>query len=297
MQRGGTYRAEYNIRRVYQSAENKANLYETPMCIFSSRVAHVGGTKIFARLKTAPAKETSQYLVYSMNISTDTDVAMILPLPVSSHAEDAVQFIALDRYPEFFEDLEKGFPIPISKSRGRKSLAVAAGAPPRLLEVHEVGDFIASFVPTLTDFDRLDPRFRLPADTWEQLPQYSDWGFAVFQLKATSAGDAKGKAKTKQIHPMAFLFPTRMPEALFFPTLHIHDGKVNPEAEFDHVLYFQGESFQQFADIISMDKAVKFVKVSKAKGIVQPDALCFKRRIVGTKPNQDTFAAVNGAQP
>jgi hypothetical protein len=257
------------------------------MCIFSGKVQYVGGTRIFARLKPDVPTGISQYLLYSMSVSTDKDVAMILPLPVSSHAEDALQFIALDGYPEFFEDLEKGFP---TYRRSVSEGIPVDDAPTALLEVHEVGDFIASFVPTLEDFDRLDSCFRLPIGTWDQLPQYSDWGFAVFQLRATASSSAKVKEQEKQIHPMAFLFPTRMAEALYFPTLHIHDGNINDQAEFDHTLYFQGEPFQEFAHRFSTGNAVTFMKVGKAKGIVHPDALCGKRTIVGRKPNRDTFA-------
>lgn len=260
------------------------------MCIFSGPVAHVGGTKIFARLKADAAKGMSQYLVYSMSVSTDSDVAMILPLPVSSHAENAIKFIPLDGYPDFFEDMEKGFPQPMWRGHSNKSITLAAGVPPAVLEVHEVGDFIASFVPTLSDFDRLDARFRLPTDTWEKLPHYRDWGFAVFQLRATTSRSAKATERAKRIHPMAFLFPTQLAEALYFPTLHIHDGKVNNQAEFDHTLYFQGESFAKFAAEFSTADAVSFVKVSKAKGIVQPDALCMKRTIGGLNPNRDIVA-------
>jgi hypothetical protein len=257
------------------------------MCIFSGRVQHVGGTRIFARLSPEPAGGTSQYLVYSMNVSADRDVAMILPLPVSGHEEGAVKFIALDAYPEFFRDVEEGFP----RWRGLVSKGIPAAAGGRqALEVHEVGDFIARFVPTQADFDRLDARFRLPAATWEQLPQYGDWGFAVFQLKGTSATTPGAVGKTRRIHPMAFRFPTRLDEALYFPTLHIHDGRVNARAEFDHALYFQGEQFREFADEISGAEAVAFMKVEKAKGIVQPDAVCGKRRIVGTNSNRDTLA-------
>src|ERR1700736_6771841 len=139
------------------------------MCISSGKVQYVGGTRIFARLKPDVPRGISQYLVYSMSVSTDKDVAMILPLPVSSHAEDALQFIALDGYPEFFEDMEKGFPM---YWRSVNEGIPVDDAPTALLEVHEVGDFIASFVPTLGDFDRLDPCFRLPTGTWDQLPQY-----------------------------------------------------------------------------------------------------------------------------
>jgi hypothetical protein len=89
---------------------------------------------------------------------------------------------------------------------------------------------------------------------------------------------------------MAFLFPTRMPEALYFPTLHIHDGTVDPEATFDHVLYLQGEAFHEFAGRTSEANANTFMKIRKAKGIVLPDALCFSRGIGGYKPNTDTIA-------
>jgi hypothetical protein len=227
-----------------------------------------------------------------MNIGTDKDVAMILPLPVRSHAEDAVTFIALDAYPEFFDDMEKGFPQ-FEHVVAATGIPAAGGLPPRL-EVHEVGDFIASFVPSLSDFDRLDARFRLPTDTWDQLPQYRDWGFAAFQFRATIPGPTKPKEKVQRIHPMAFLFPTRLDEALYFPTLHIHDGKVKEHAEFDHALYFQGEQFAGFADQVSAGKAVTFVKVGKAKGIVRPDTWCGKRTVVGSKPNRDTLVASGG---
>ena len=100
---------------------------------------------------------------------------------------------------------------------------------PNLLPVVEVGDYIASYVPTLQDFDRLDSCFRLPEETWDQLPLYSDYGFAVFQLPRHNARE----------HAMAFEFPRRETEQLFFPTVHIHDGKVGRAAHFDHALYCQ----------------------------------------------------------
>lgn len=74
------------------------------MCIFSGKVEEVGDTKIFARLQ-----DDLQYLVYEMSVNTSKDVAMILPLPVSSHEEDVVKFINLKDYPQFFKDLEKSF--------------------------------------------------------------------------------------------------------------------------------------------------------------------------------------------
>ena len=79
-------------------------------------------------------------------------------------------------------------------------------------------------MPTVKDFARLDERFKLPPSTWDDLPGYKDYGFAVFKLK-------KGEQK---VHPMAFEFPRGDTRKLFFPTVHIHDGKVHQTAGFDH---------------------------------------------------------------
>jgi hypothetical protein len=126
-----------------------------------------------------------------MSASSEKDVAMILPLPVPGNpADDAVKFIDLSEYPKIFEDLYKfvtfGDGVPLGL--GADDLAV-----------HEVGAFEASFVPRMADFARLDARFQLPAGTWEKLPAYRDYGFAVFKLKAAE----------RDIHPMAFSFPRR----------------------------------------------------------------------------------------
>ena len=63
------------------------------------------------------------------------------------------------------------------------------------------------------------------------LPIPDDYGFAVFKLKA---------GRDVEVHPMAFTFPTRSAQSLFFPTVHLHGGAYEPRVEFDHELYFQG---------------------------------------------------------
>src|SRR5207248_7445223 len=108
-----------------------------------------------------------------------------------------------------------------------RALPHSASKSDGLLNVVDVGSFEASFVPTIPDFERLDERFRLPTGTWDQLPQYKQYGFTVFKLKPGA----------KVIHPMAFEFPRAAPARLFFPTVHIHDGKVHDTATFDHALY------------------------------------------------------------
>ena len=70
------------------------------MCCFTGHVSDVSGTNIFARVNA-----DREYLVYEITFSSDEDTAMILPIPVASGAtEDAVEFVALDDYPDFFRD-------------------------------------------------------------------------------------------------------------------------------------------------------------------------------------------------
>ncbi len=161
----------------------------------------------------------------------------------------------------------------------------AAGSKPEhslTLKVVEVGSFIASFVPSVKDFSRLDEQFRLPAKVWDKLPQYKNWGFAVFKLK-------KGE---KKVHPMAFEFPRANNRKLFFPTVHIHDRTVPAKAKFDHML------FAQFTDIEiaaeweeSPQPAGMFMKkLDEAQGIVAAKEHVYRKVMKGQFKNADVIA-------
>jgi hypothetical protein len=246
------------------------------MCCFSGPVQSVAGTRVFARA-TAGGK---QALAYQMTLSAAEDVAMILPLPVPQGVGDgAVRFINLEAYGTFFEDLWKGV-HPVTRSAGlMPSNAKAA------LEVVQVGSFEASFVPTVKDFGRLDPRFRLPAATWDALPEYKSYGFAVFKLRRES----------HTFHPMAFEFPRSDVSKLFFPTVHVHDGQVHPKAPFDHTLYCQLPAAARAAPAWreSAGLAGQFMDVALSNGLVDPDAHCYLQSLQGSLPNRDTW--VSGA--
>ncbi|HEX4612556.1 MAG TPA: hypothetical protein VH092_30460 [Urbifossiella sp.] len=244
------------------------------MCCFSRAVQLVADTNIFARA----SREGRQFLAYSMKFRSTEDLAMILPIPTPVRsAEDAVRFINLERYPEFFTDLKKGFPEPPPP---RAKGGAASGAGGGVLAVVEVGGFEASFVPAVGDFARLDARFRLPADTWDRLPQYRDFGFAVFKLRKPERGE-------KKVHPMAFEFPRADRDVLFFPTVHIHDGTVPARARFDHALYCQLPEAPRSGWDESPGLANGFVNTRLAEGLVDPDGHVYRRRMRGMFENRD----------
>ena len=256
------------------------------MCIFSRPVISVDATRIFARL----SGDGSQYLAYQMRYDSPEENAMILPIPVKQPANDqSIEFINLENYDEFFDDLDRGFPY-------EHRPGIACSAPDSLakdsLKVFEVGNYIASFVPTLSDFDRLDPQFKLPNEIWQSIPGYSGFGFAVFQL---AAGSLKP-------HPMSFKFRAARQE-IFFPTIHIHDGEVHELEKFDHVLYMQhagldssvyGYRNSHVEDkstglIRSKHKASQFIKVSKSKRLIEGDLLVHRKIVRGKLPNEDSI--------
>jgi hypothetical protein len=194
--------------------------------MFSRRIEHVSATKIFA----AALPEGRQSLVYSMSVAVGEPLAMVLPLPVPADGpEDAVEFVNLEGYETLFADLKRAFPDLGTYAQGAP---LSRGGPvaKAILKVHAVGAFEASYVPHSRDFERLDPRFRLPPSVLDTLPKYRDWGFAVFQLAPTAKA---------AIHPMALRFPRREPDSIYFPTTHVHDGAVPASARFDHSLYAQ----------------------------------------------------------
>jgi hypothetical protein len=254
------------------------------MCCFSGPVEYVANTKIFARKSGV----NTQFLVYQMEMRTQNNVAMILPLPVANNSPaNAVRFISLKNYPSFFGDMKNGFPKEMTMSLGAGGFGGGSGVPPPL-PVIPVGNFVASYVPSIADFTRLDKQFTLPKDVWDGVPNYADYGFAVFQLNVA-------QNKNATVHPMALEFVTRLSQSLFFPTVHIHDGKVHPTEHFDHWLYLQAGAVEgaawQKADK-SVKTANRFIQTDGTRGIVLPDQSIYRLPLRGNLTNQDTFCRV-----
>lgn len=250
------------------------------MCCFTGPVSSVDNTRIFARWLPG-SKPPRQVIAYQMDFKAKRDLAMVLPLPVApGGGEKAVEFLNLEKAPDFFTRLHTLFPITIG--RAYSAPAAAAGEPKAKLEVVKVGSFEASFVPSLADFARLDKRFRMGKGVWERLPQYRDWGFAVFKLRPDST----------TVHPMAFSFPSAIPgSGLFFPTVHIHDGKVHAEEEFAHTLFCQVPSGRHGPPgWQESEKWASSVGKLEDAGLLNRSAHVYRRVLYGKFPNRDTWA-------
>lgn len=274
------------------------------MCLFSGPVRHVSGTRIYA----APREGSYQRLAYAMLVELPRDLAMVLPIPTPPRApEDAVRFVDMSSCVHLLEDLDDLFEEEMVAGFGAPQALGRAPAPATLV-VHDVGDFEASFVPTLADFARLDRRFRMPDDVWAKLPAYADWGFCVFKLRAPAPAK-RGffdflKAPPppplpRKRHPMAFDFPRRDARELFFPTVHVHDGEVHPVAHFDHTLYAQLDRPSPMTPAGWEGAAKPTATLSDAaKRFVHGDRHVFRKRIRGMQPNGDwklsSMAAVGG---
>ena len=242
------------------------------MCIFSGDIESVSNTRIFAR-----HDGDRQVLAYSMSFAASDELAMVLPLPVALHSgDDAAAFIPLDDYDEFFDHLDALFP----QQQSYSTLGYSARSAP--LQVHSVGAFEASYSPNVASLDRLDPRFRVAPEIWQQLPQFADFGFAVFKLKP-------GQQKP---HPMAFSFPLRDPSTLFFPTVHVHQGRVDETADFDHTLFCQlpasgatpdAETWWQGSGQNAFD-----TMVSASHGVLR-QAPVYRTTLEGPHPNEDVI--------
>ncbi len=266
------------------------------MCMFSRPIHVVAGTQIFAR----SLEDGLQALVYQMKFAADEDLAMVLPLPVPpGSAEDAIEFVDLSGYDDLFDDLDRAFPEVVALGRSTVfAQSLSPKAEPRL-EVHDVGDFEASFVPGREDFGRLDPRFRLPDDVLDALDRYADWGFAVFKLRAAPAPQRRGwwpfrrrshHASTRSVHPMAMRFPRRDPRRLFFPTVHVHDGTLPPTAPFDHAFYCQTSPL--VGRTSGWERSTKLasatVRVAKTQGLIDGEQPLYKWGLFGERANVDT---------
>jgi hypothetical protein len=206
------------------------------MCIISLPVERVNATKIFSCFTE---DEGRQFVIYSNQVTTDEDYNMMI-LPVPNPA--SVDLINLNHYPNFFEDCQKNFyystPRQDYNTRSMSASFDRYERPP--LPVYNVGSYVASIVPSVSDFDRLNPRhFPVSSDLRQILGrQYdSEFGFICCRLKSGN----------HTYHPFAYSHDRHTSRLLFIPTFHYHPHDVGSvrhvDADWDHVIYTVGTDF------------------------------------------------------
>lgn len=205
------------------------------MCIITKIVEEVNSTQIFTCFSEDQSK---QFLVYSNQVNTNEENnLMILPVP----NPESVEFINLQKYTKFFDDCQKNFKY--VRHRATDSLLYASRSlsasiedrPP--LVIHKVGSYVASIVPSVADFDRLDPLvFDLDFNLQDILKSTytSEFGFIACKLR-------KG---AHTYHPFAYIHKSHSGGLLFIPTLHYHAHQYGMnkhiDADWDHIIYSIG---------------------------------------------------------
>jgi len=209
----------------------------------------------------------------------------------------------------FFDQLDALFPAverPDPFANDLVELAARGSAP--TLQVHRVGAFEASFVPSRADFGRLDPRFRLPDEVLAGLPYDDSWGHAVFKLQGAGA---KSRRST----------PARRGLGAWLSSLLGGRHELAKLARFDHQLYFQADGdpeLQKFMlpafELIRPDPSEspwpedfdpRIQVLHRSRGplgaaleidaLIDPEQGAWRYSLEGTGPNQDLRIVLNSS--
>lgn len=225
------------------------------MCIFSSAVSSVSDTQIFV----CPLANGQQFTVYKNKVilNGNQPTAMILPFPMPEtwpqpSAPAATMFDMSKYRRDFFEDLQKLFPI--NDLRSIEVVVLSANSTYSLgpLPVHKCGDYEYSVANSLSDLPRLQSDvFRLSGNLVALLgAQYSRrFGFLICICRSSGA-----------YAPVAFTHPM-VDGNLFVPTMHDHhDQGATQLAYWDHTICTLGnvESHRSLDIQTSLGHSLKF---------------------------------------
>jgi hypothetical protein len=194
------------------------------MCCFNHPIDHVHSTRIFVGTRNG-----QQITVYSAAL-VGSRIEMVLP--VRSRGAEKIEFVDMKSYPTFFEDCERAS-MPVTRAGKVMSAGSRTAAAPGYLPVERVGDYDASFAPSLPDLKRADPRvFRLsPRLEAVFRPHYppDEFGYVIYKLVHSGT-----------MHPFAYRHAHTEGEPLFVPTRHEHGHDGPPD--WDHRIYHQADA-------------------------------------------------------
>jgi hypothetical protein len=265
----------------------------------------------------------SQLVVYSAEVdSVVSNNAFILP--IFNPGNDTSKIIPLDfsDQPSFFNDIERifdrWFPKPKMLSMTNSLRSASFNSNDDYLEVHQVGDYKFSLMPSKLDFNRID-RSKLNINPLSKvaIDVHSDaYSFIVYQFFQ------KGKI---EITPFAYLCPPCSENSMIIPTIHghPHDNIMNigtgylpnmyvnyksdfeENAEFDHTIYClvknnAGNNIINKQDILDIDQLLRKIKTDyikrKIRVYVPRGFVPKKMQLSGLKPNRNMLVQLNGHQ-
>lgn len=194
------------------------------MCIISKPVQSVSKTQIFAM----PTLGERQLTVYKNHVSSPGENLMILPVPYPETLHFETHTLFLD----IFTDLHSSL---YWTSQDRDEMPHAWTRSATILPVMEIGSYRVSVVPSVNEFNRLDPSvFSFPYELQELLSSYSPvFGFVCCQLKAGG----------HEYEPLAYTHRQLYKHSLFLPTRHYHPNDFGIDADWDHEIYTIRTSF------------------------------------------------------
>lgn len=194
------------------------------MCIVADSVKDVSKTKIAAFHVGYSLDGTNiipgQLIVYAANVDSNANTNAFI-LPVYNPGNDAHNIIPLDfsKLPDFFASVEnvfdRWFPKMMSKSFSNSYGAESNSLSRGMLEVHRVGDYKFSIMPSKIDFNRINrnelnisPMAKTAIDVHSD-----DYSFIVYQFYQ------RGQI---EITPFGYLCTPLRENAMIIPTIHGH---------------------------------------------------------------------------
>lgn len=252
------------------------------MCIIQGDTKHVGDTQIFSFATRGGGQY--QVTVYSNEIQLNKEAkkrhnAMILAVP---RGNEDFGMIDLSNDKDVFKKLEKCFPVAYQGPVTLNSRSFGTSKAD-YLEVKSCGSYRYSLVPTLQDFERVDPSvFQIDGDVKSLLSSKYENGFAFLVCKI---------AESKKFHPVAYFHPIPKSGKLFVPTLHFHQGQDHPlSPDWDHEIYVIGNSMvgvgaHDLSGLYKVTTLQNFLPRIKAADLR-------KIEINGQFPNQDLWIPI-----
>lgn len=252
------------------------------MCIVADSIKNISKTKIASfhvayTLDNGKTIKPAQLVVYSANVDSNTNTNAFI-LPIYNPGNDYHKIIPLDfsKIPDFFTDVksvyDRWFPEQMLKTQSYSTIN-SDDMYDGFLEVHKVGDYKFSIMPSKYDFNRLD-RSRLNISPTSKIAidvHSDDYSFIVYQFFQ------RGQL---EITPFAYLCEPCREHAMVIPTIHGHPHDNVPtvgfgyvpnmyisyksdfddSAEFDHEIYTLVKNQNNViskTDVVDMDKLFK----------------------------------------